>query len=106
MFHLDALSNSATVTGGLVTQCCALPRAPEHLKGLGVLIVTQPVCHVTVQVAASLNCELLPNSTVTQRVKGTAGSLANSCQEEACRPAQCSQTYPSSSTFNKLTFLL
>lgn len=98
--------SSATVTSGPVTQCRALPRAPEHLKGLGVLTITQPASHVTVQVAASLDCVLLPNSTVTHRVTETAGGPANSCQEEACHPAQRSQTYPPSSTFNKLTFLL
>lgn len=106
MFHFDALSDSAAVTSGLVTQCRDLPKAPEHLKGLGVLTKTQPVCHVTVQVAASLSRELLPDSTMTQRVRGTERSPANSCQEEACCPTQSSQMCPSSSTFNKLTFLL
>uniref|UniRef100_A0A3Q4G2F0 Actinin, alpha 1 n=1 Tax=Neolamprologus brichardi TaxID=32507 RepID=A0A3Q4G2F0_NEOBR len=59
-----------------------------------------------VQVAASLDCVLLPNSTVTQRLRETAGGPANSCQEEACRPTRSSQTCPPSKTFNKLTFLL
>ena len=86
---------------GAVTQCHALPRAPQHLKGLGLLTIKQPAGHVTAQVAARLDCVLLPNSTVTRRVSGAAGGPANSCQEEVGRPAQSSQTYSPSSTFNK-----
>lgn len=97
---------AATVTTELVAQSRAPPKAPEPPRVLGVLTKTPPVCHVTAQVAASLSCELLPDSTMTQRVGGTARSLANSCQEEACCPTRSSQMCPSSSAFNKLTFLL
>lgn len=89
------MQQSAAATSGPVTPCRDLPRAPEHLKGLGVLTKTQPAGHVTVQVAASLHCVLLPNSTVTQRVRETAGGPANSCQKEACRPAPEQPNLPS-----------